>query len=413
MISSIEYIFGGSLYNVIESRRDDTGKLKYYLNMGNLYILFDNNVDFEEKLSNNEKMIKEPLILEFKEAPYDNVKEYEDLEKVITDYLKNKFNLQATEGSKFKINIEKSYYNNFITSLKKAGSLLKDLSISRLYIDATQMFSVDPNIDDTNNVNSIIFPETIKTDIIEFLSSYEPEFKFIYDIDEDIHYKYIKSLLKSIVEREKKLIYQGNYKLHTPIEYYTYPIRINVKMKSPDMEYENFPVYLLISKDKVSYEFADKPVSVDVDITEFIKTHLPNDIYKMLEALDSYVKRLYEAEKKINSLFNEAGHALNDMHVVLLGNKSQNYNNKSIELVQHDDLLCVKLKLRRYSGDSSRPRDYILYYDNGVIFDMMKYRIMPTLDENSKWIYELFENITGPYKKLKEDMDKLESNKNI
>ena len=83
MISSIEYIFGGSLYNVIESRRDDTGKLKYYLNMGNLYILFDNNVDFEEKLSNNEKMIKEPLILEFKEAPYDNVKEYEDLRRLL------------------------------------------------------------------------------------------------------------------------------------------------------------------------------------------------------------------------------------------------------------------------------------------------------------------------------------------
>ena len=207
MISSIEYIFGGSLYNVIESRRDDTGKLKYYLNMGNLYILFDNNVDFEEKLSNNEKMIKEPLILEFKEAPYDNVKEYEDLEKVITDYLKNKFNLQATEGSKFKINIEKSYYSNFITSLKKASSLLKELSISRLYIDTTQMFSVDPSIDDTNEINPIIFPETIKTDIIEFLSSYEPEFKFIYDIDEDIRYKYIKSLLKSIVEGEKKLIY--------------------------------------------------------------------------------------------------------------------------------------------------------------------------------------------------------------
>lgn len=180
MISSIEYIFGGSLYNVIKSRRDNTGKLKYYLNMGNLYILFDNNVDFEEKLSNNEKMIKEPLILEFKEAPYDNVKEYEDLEKVITDYLKNKFNLQATEGSKFKINIEKSYYNNFITSLKKASSILKDLSISRLYIDTTQMFSVDPSIDDTNKINPIIFPETIKTDIIEFLSSYEPEFKFIY-----------------------------------------------------------------------------------------------------------------------------------------------------------------------------------------------------------------------------------------
>ena len=36
MISSIEYIFGGSLYNVIESRRDDTGKLKYYLNMGRI-----------------------------------------------------------------------------------------------------------------------------------------------------------------------------------------------------------------------------------------------------------------------------------------------------------------------------------------------------------------------------------------
>ena len=381
MISSIEYIFGGSLYNVIESRRDDTGKLKYYLNMGNLYILFDNNVDFEEKLSNNEKMIKEPLILEFKEAPYDNVKEYEDLEKVITDYLKNKFNLQATEGSKFKINIEKSYYNNFITSLKKASSILKDLSISRLYIDTTQMFSVDPSIDDTNKINPIIFPETIKTDIIEFLSSYEPEFKFIYDIDEDILYKYIKSLLKSIVEGEKKLIYQGNYKLHTPIEYYTYPIRINVKTN-------------------------------DVDITEFIKTYLPNDIYKMLEALDSYVKRLYEAEKRINSLFEEDGHALNDMNVVLLGNKYQNYNNKSIELVQHDDLLCVKLKLRRYSGDSSRPRDYILHYNNGVIFDMMKYRIIPTLDENSKWIYELFENITGPYKKLKEDMDKIEKEYN-
>ena len=100
------------------------------------------------------------------------------------------------------------------------------------------------------------------------------------------------------------------------------------------------------------------------------------------------------------------------MNVVLLGDKYQNYNNKSIELVQHDDLLCVKLKLRRYSGDSSRPRDYILHYDNGVIFDMMKYHIIPTLDENSKWIYELFENITGPYKKLKEDMDKIEKEYN-
>lgn len=427
----------------------------YSLNLGKLYLLFDETTT-ETDPTKRKDVIIEPFIIELKEGDKPT-KSLIDKSYII-EHLSEHYHLDKDSSNKIQIEVSEEDLNTINKLLSNANSILNTSGIIRHYLDSVykppttreqkcKLFKRDSkgNIyinlktrDDSTLIKKL-YPESIEYNITRFLISDDLVYDVKYDIDEEKFSATLKESLLSIIRHE---FYNTRFNIdgggYSKLITYNKPILINLKeIKDRDSVSYN-PIYFYITEESPKkmmikfdknlnkirrdiftedsnnhtgcYEFTEKFTQV------WLKDVLPTEIFELLGAINNYL--VVFNDNPVAKYISGSHERFKLLHKYLLNydisSKSDDYFIDSrirVGLFNNSPniIFSTKYFVMGHSEDeliTDLALSTGIHYSNGVIINTTHNKILPTVNPEIHWVYDLLKELTGAFTYLTDALNK-------
>lgn len=428
----------------------------YSLNLGKLYFLFD-ETSTETDPTKRKDAIIEPFVVEYKE---DNEPTKSLINKShIIEHLIENYNLDSDTSNKIQIEISEEDLNNINKLLSKVNSsILNTSGLIRHYLDLVykppttrgqkcKLFKRDSkgNIHinlktrDESILIKKLYPESIELNITEFLILDDLVYGIKYDIDEERFNAKLKEFLLSIIRRE---FYSTRFNIdgggYSKLITYNKPILINLReIKDRDSVSYN-PIYFYITEespkkmmikfnknlDKMRRDIFTEDSNNHTGCHEFteeftqtwLKDVLPTDIFELLEAINNYL--VIFNDNPIAKYIGGSHERFKLLHKYLL---SHDISSRS-----DDYFMDLRIRIGLFNNSPNiifgtkyfvmgHSEDELInemalatgfHYSNGIVINTTHNKILPTINPEIHWVYDLLKELTGTFTYLTNALNK-------